>query len=280
MTDITSFPIATKPLVPSEYPQLKGEAGPATEWRSTATHLQARPVGGDAWSDVVALSELKGAKGDAGSNGRTILTTLGAPDNALGAGGDYALDIAAALIYGPKASGVWPAGVLLKGADGADAELPAQITSGEITAGTETALRSYSPADVVSLIDEHAEGGGSVDLTPIPEYTETGATLTPVDGVLTIPLDGRVYSVTLTANVTSVLTTAPTAPECGSAVVYINQDATGNRAFPFPSTWRWPGKAVTAITLTANAQSELLLNSTPAGNIIARVTPDIGVVPT
>jgi hypothetical protein len=112
----------------------------------------------------------------------------------------------------------------------------------------------------------------------ITSYRETGATLTPVAGVLTIPLDGRVYTVTLTANVTSVLTTAPTAPECGSAVVYINQDATGNRAFPFPATWRWPGKAVTAITLTANAQSELLLNSTPAGTIIARVTPNIGVV--
>jgi hypothetical protein len=41
--------------------------------------------------------------------------------------------------------------------------LPAQVSSGEIAAGTEIALRSYSPADVVALIDEHSpagEGGG------------------------------------------------------------------------------------------------------------------------
>lgn len=33
--------------------------------------------------------------------------------------------------------------------------LPAQISETEITAGTETALRSYAPADVVSMIDTH-----------------------------------------------------------------------------------------------------------------------------
>jgi hypothetical protein len=68
MTDIAAFPIPTKILDPSEYPEFKGEpgdAGPATEWQSTATHLQARPVGGDTWVDVVALSEITGPEGQA-----------------------------------------------------------------------------------------------------------------------------------------------------------------------------------------------------------------------
>jgi hypothetical protein len=34
-------------------------------------------------------------------------------------------------------------------------DVPAQVSGGEITAGTETALRSYSPANIVAFIDEH-----------------------------------------------------------------------------------------------------------------------------
>ncbi len=58
MADITTFPIPNKVLDPEDYPEFKGDAGPATEWRSTATHLQARPVGGSTWVDVVALSDI------------------------------------------------------------------------------------------------------------------------------------------------------------------------------------------------------------------------------
>jgi hypothetical protein len=51
--------------------------------------------------------------------------------------------------------------------------LPAQVSSEEITAGTETALRSYSVADVVSLIDEHA-----------PEVTANAVTSTDVTSIV------------------------------------------------------------------------------------------------
>ncbi len=67
MADITAFPIPNKVLDPEDYPEFKGEpgdAGPATEWRATATHLQQRPVGGSTWVDVVALSEITGADAD------------------------------------------------------------------------------------------------------------------------------------------------------------------------------------------------------------------------
>ena len=40
----------------------------------------------------------------------------------------------------------------------------AQVSSGEKTAGTETALRSFSPSDVKDMIDTHASGGGGSSL--------------------------------------------------------------------------------------------------------------------
>lgn len=48
-----------------------------------------------------------------------MLDTAGAPDNGVGANGDFAFDDATKTIYGPKAAGVWPAGVVL----GASVEL-------------------------------------------------------------------------------------------------------------------------------------------------------------
>ncbi|WP_454044419.1 fibronectin type III domain-containing protein [Cellulosimicrobium sp. Marseille-Q8652] len=41
----------------------KGDAGPGTEWRTSATHLQARPVGAATWTDVVALAAISGDDG-------------------------------------------------------------------------------------------------------------------------------------------------------------------------------------------------------------------------
>lgn len=55
-----------------------------------------------------------------GSGGNTVLTTIGVPGPTFGTDGDYAIDPAASIIYGPKAAGAWPAGVSLKGADGAN----------------------------------------------------------------------------------------------------------------------------------------------------------------
>lgn len=56
-----------------------------------------------------------GAAGTNGTNGNTILTTSGAPASGTGVDGDYAIDPAALLIYGPKASGTWPTGVSYRG---------------------------------------------------------------------------------------------------------------------------------------------------------------------
>jgi hypothetical protein len=57
-----------------------------------------------------------GAPGPAGANGNTILNGIGPPASTLGNNGDFYIDTAAMAIYGPKASGAWPArGVSLFG---------------------------------------------------------------------------------------------------------------------------------------------------------------------
>lgn len=55
-----------------------------------------------------------------GGEGSTLHAVTGAPGNALGADGDFALDAdpAAPMLYGPKAAGAWPDGVSLKGPQG------------------------------------------------------------------------------------------------------------------------------------------------------------------
>ena len=51
-----------------------------------------------------------GPQGPAGANGNTVLHGLGAPAASQGSDGDFYVDTAADVIYGPKSGGAWPAG--------------------------------------------------------------------------------------------------------------------------------------------------------------------------
>ncbi|MEO6977358.1 MAG: hypothetical protein ABI113_03235, partial [Mucilaginibacter sp.] len=55
----------------------------------------------------------------------TILNGTGAPANTLGNNGDFYLDVNTYLLYGPKASGAWGAGVSLKAASSGGAKVTA-----------------------------------------------------------------------------------------------------------------------------------------------------------
>ena len=67
---------------------------------------------------------MKGAQGTAGTNGtngvdgKTVLNGTVAPTAGVGQNGDFYINTTESKIYGPKASGAWPAGVSLKGAQG------------------------------------------------------------------------------------------------------------------------------------------------------------------
>jgi hypothetical protein len=57
-------------------------------------------------------------KGNTGASGSSVLNGTGMPSNAIGADGDFYIDVATYMIYGPKSSGAWGSGTSLKGADG------------------------------------------------------------------------------------------------------------------------------------------------------------------
>lgn len=57
-------------------------------------------------------------------------------------------------------------------------DLPGQVSAGEITAGTETAVRRFSPANVKAFVDTHAGGGGDLSSTDIDTLAELNAILT------------------------------------------------------------------------------------------------------
>lgn len=68
----------------------------------------------------------------------------------------------------------WPSSVLATG------DNPQQVSSGEITAGTETALRSYSVADLVAIVAAHETGEANpaqASAGEITAGTETGLRL-------------------------------------------------------------------------------------------------------
>jgi hypothetical protein len=103
-----------------------------------------------------------------------------------------------------------------------------------------------------------------------------GAELTPVDGVLTIPLDGKTYYCTPTADITSiVLSGTPTAPATNGTIVYFIY-ATAARSIAHPADWKWPDRIDTLTTTKANFDIELTLFALPHGGIRASTT-DIGV---
>lgn len=64
----------------------------------------------------------------------------------------------------------WPSSVLATG------DNPQQVSAGEITAGTETALRSYSVADLVAIVAAHGGGGGGGGATYAVKSADQGVT--------------------------------------------------------------------------------------------------------
>lgn len=74
------------------------------------TSLMYGPKAAGAWPAGISI---KGLNGTNGTNGNTVLTTSGAPSNAVGVNGDYAYDPTLKRMYGPKAGGTWPASVLI-----------------------------------------------------------------------------------------------------------------------------------------------------------------------
>jgi hypothetical protein len=61
---------------------------------------------------------IQGETGTQGPAGNTIRSTTGKPADSIGVNGDYAVDIAALEIFGPKAAGTWPDATSFQGTQG------------------------------------------------------------------------------------------------------------------------------------------------------------------
>jgi hypothetical protein len=88
-----------------------GDTGPAGPKGDTGTQGPAGDTG---------PAGATGPADPAGADGSTVLNGTGAPADTVGHDGDFYLDTAADVLYGPKASGTWPAvGTSLIGTPGA-----------------------------------------------------------------------------------------------------------------------------------------------------------------
>jgi len=81
-------------------------------------------VGDDTWklmhSNGTIDTPVVGPAGPAGTNGKTILNGVVNPTGGVGVDGDFYINTATETIFGPKAAGVWPSGVLYTAADWAN----------------------------------------------------------------------------------------------------------------------------------------------------------------
>lgn len=104
---------------------LYGAVNPTTEgangdfYINTASHALFGPKAAGVWPAGTSLIGPTGATGSAGADGNTILYGTGAPSNALGVDGNFYIATDTSTLYGPKASGIWPAGTSLVGPAGA-----------------------------------------------------------------------------------------------------------------------------------------------------------------
>ncbi len=148
-------------------------------------------------------------------------------------------------------------------------DLPGQVSVGEITAGTEVALRRFSPADVKAFVDTHAGGGGDLSAADIDTLAELNvivvdATLRNID--IAALIDGATISLDASVGSTFRVTlggdrslAAPTNPTDGQVIdLEITQDATGGRVLTLPT-------GAGGVRFGTDAPSELFVLSTGAG---------------
>ena len=133
----------------------------------------------------------------------------------------------------------------------------------ESEAGTETAIRSWSPLRIFQAIAAKVAAGIAPYLTG---YTESGATLTQSGSALTIPLDGRQFVCTPSADITAITLTKPTAPVCGSAVVYFLFDTTA-RAVSLPASCWWDEGIASTVATASGYAWRVTFTSSPTGDV-------------
>jgi hypothetical protein len=133
----------------------------------------------------VSTAGAVGPSGPTGAAGTSVRTGNGAPSNALGNDGDVYVDLVGLLLHAPKAAGVWPSGVSLRGPSG---QVGAQGQAGVSVVSAEVDGSGHL---VLTLSDASTIDAGVVYTLPTASTTVLGGV--KVDGS-TITIAGGVIS--------------------------------------------------------------------------------------
>ena len=106
-----------------------------------------------------------------------------------------------------------------------------------------------------------------ISINQLGTYSETDDTLTSTAGALTIPLDGKTYTVTVTED--TAITFSLPASGRGSAIVHFIQDATGGRVVSFPAATEWADSTATDVATDANARTRAVFTQFSATGVDA-----------
>lgn len=139
-----------------------------------------------------------------GPAGKTILSGTSAPGSGTGTNGDFYLDSAAWMIYGPKASGTWPSGHAL-GSGGAVASVagktgtvslvPGDIPGVATTSGVTSAVSDAIATEVTRADGEYLAKEGNLSEVTDPAVARTNLGITAAAlGALTTADAATTYS--------------------------------------------------------------------------------------
>ena len=148
-----------------------------------------------------------GAAGTNGTNGLSVLNGTGAPAGSTGVDGDFYIDTAAWLIYGPKAAGVWGAGtsligsgmanpmtsagdIIVGGAAGAPARLAVGGANTVLHGGPGPGYSAVLPADLDVSADNTTANATSTHHGLLPKLSGVSTDVLKGDGSWAAPSGG------------------------------------------------------------------------------------------
>lgn len=120
-----------------------GPQGPAGPAGANGPQGAAGPAG------ATGATGPQGTAGTNGLDGKTVLNGITNPASATGVNGDFYINTATSFLYGPKAGGVWPAGVSLVGPQGPPGTANGWTITGN--AGTTPTTNFLGTTDAQSL---------------------------------------------------------------------------------------------------------------------------------
>lgn len=153
-----------------------------------------------AHAQIVSITPAQGAKGDAGTNGtagangNTILSGVGAPSGGTGVNGDYYLNTANDMLYGPKTGAGWGTPVPLIGQTGATGPAGPSSIGAPVarTVSAATALQANDPSKAahinINLTSTAAISlsGGTTNTATVYEGPTTGVATGTGTGTMSV----------------------------------------------------------------------------------------------